>query len=159
MKTENFQTHFSTFFITKDKTDFFFTKFLVLVFIIDMNYSKNFRMMFLTFSMMIFLGIPSSSLVYSPVQRFWTRSLRGIDYKNTFEDFLSEYQTTSRSLQPSANENSYGKWWFLQNSVPFPIVPTENIMATKLLTNLNCKKHYRHGETPITCPAGLTRQM
>ena len=79
--------------------------------------------------MMIFLGIPCSSLVYSPVQRFWTRSLRGIDYTNTFENFLSEYQTTSRSLQPSANENSYGKWWFLQNSVPFPIVPIENIIG------------------------------
>ena len=99
-----------------------------------MNVSKNFNMIFLTFSVIIFHGIPCSSLVYSPVQRFWTRSLRGIDYTNTFEKFLNEYQTTSRSLQPSANENSYGKWWFLQNSVPFPIVPTENIIVATTST-------------------------
>ena len=87
-------------------------------------------MIVFTFSMIIFHATPCSSLVYSPVQRFWTRSLRGIDYTNTFEKFLNEYQTTSRSLQPSANENSYGKWWFLQNSAPFPIVPTENIIES-----------------------------
>ena len=79
--------------------------------------------------MVIIHSAPSSSLAISPSQRFWTRSVRNIDAENDFKNFMNKYQTSSTILFPSENADAYGKWWFLDNTVPSKALPT-NFVAS-----------------------------
>ena len=91
-----------------------------------MSYHKKLCTIIFTTTLVIIHDIPSSSLLYANVyitsQMFWTRSLRDTRVKE-FGKFMNNYQSSSQMLLPSVNVNSYGKWWFLENSLPFPIVP------------------------------------
>ena len=78
-------------------------------------------------------AIPTTSSLYANVyvtsQIFWTRSLRDTRIKE-FRKLLNNYQSSSQILLPSVNANSYGKWWFLDNPPPFPIIPVENMISS-----------------------------
>ena len=94
---------------------------------------KNLSIIFFVSAITIIQFIPSASLTYSPLQSFWTRSLRNDMFENGFEHlekFLSNHYASSHILLPSANARSYGKWWFLENFVPPADVPVENIVLS-----------------------------
>ena len=78
-------------------------------------------------------AIPTTSSLYANVyvtsQFFWTRSLRDTRIKE-FRKLLNNYQSSSQILLPSVNANSYGKWWFLDNPPPFPIIPVGNMISS-----------------------------
>ena len=95
-----------------------------------MGYQKDLYIILSVSSMVIIHSALSSSLAISPSQRFWTRSVRNIDAENDFQKLLREYQTSSQQvLFPSEKTDSYGKWWFLQNSVP-SIIQSKNFAET-----------------------------
>ena len=96
------------------------------------NHKKLYTTIFTT-TLVIIHAIPSTSLSHSNVdvtsQRFWTRSLRDTSIKE-FGKFLNNYQSSSQMLLPSVKVNSYGKWWFLENPLLFPIVPVVNMISS-----------------------------
>ena len=98
-----------------------------------MSNHKKFYTIIFTTTLVIFHAISSSSLLFANVyvapKMFWTRSLRDTRIKE-FGKFLNNYQSSSQMLLPSANDNPYGKWWFLENPLPFPIVPVVNMISS-----------------------------
>ena len=98
-----------------------------------MSNHKKFYTIIFTTTLVIFHAIPSSSVLFANVyvtpQMFWNRSLRDTRIKE-FGKFLNNYQSSSQMLLPSANDNPYGKWWFLENPLPFPIAPVVNMISS-----------------------------